>query len=203
MGSIRTFDIAQIRQKFEIKTFIETGTLWGDGVDYALDSGFENVISIEINEILANKAKQKYVNDSRVTIIHGSSCKVLESILSEINEPVLFWLDAHFPGADANLDVYKADIDAADNVPLELELAIISRRKHKDIIICDDLWLYEDVPQSSWGTFNDHCKRYGHNISRQDLVRDGMPGVFEQLFTNTHNMSRDFNDQGFLIFKPL
>ena len=59
MGSIRTFDIAQIKDKANIKTFIETGTLWGNGVDYALESGFDKIISIEINSQLAEKAKDK------------------------------------------------------------------------------------------------------------------------------------------------
>jgi hypothetical protein len=202
MGSINTFDITQIRNKFNINTFIETGTLWGAGVDYALASGFERIISIEINETLANSAKNKYINEPRVTIIQGNSSLVLVDILKNIKEPVLFWLDAHFPGADANLAAYKTELDAAENVPLEAELNIISQRLYKDIIICDDLWLYEDVPQSTWGSFNDHCKRYGHNVTREDLVKDGMPAVFEQMFINTHNMSRDYNDQGFLIFKP-
>ena len=203
MGSIRTFDIAQIKDKANIKTFIETGTLWGNGVDYALESGFDKIISIEINSQLADKAKEKYKNESRVTIIEGSSPLVLREILPGINEPALFWLDAHFPGADANLDAYKAELDASDNVPLEIELSIIKNRPYKDVIICDDLWLYEEVPLSKWSNFNDHCKSYGHNITREQLVKDGMPEIFEQMFIKTHKMTRDFNDQGFLIFKPL
>lgn len=202
MGSINNFDITQIRNKFNINTFIETGTLWGAGVDYALASGFERIISIEINETLANSAKNKYINESRVTIIQGNSSLILSDILKDIKEPVLFWLDAHFPGADANLEEYKTELSSAENVPLETELNIISQRLYKDIIICDDLWLYEDVPQSTWGSFNEHCKRYGHNVKREDLVKDGMPAVFEQMFINTHSMSRNYNDQGFLIFKP-
>lgn len=203
MGSIRTFDISQIRDRTGIETFIETGTLWGAGVDYALESGFKKIISIEINTQLADKAKEKYSNEPKVTIIEGSSPVVLRDILPSINAPVLFWLDAHFPGADANLDAYKAELDASDNVPLEIELSIIKDRDCKDIIICDDLWLYEDVPQSKWGKFNDHCKTYGHNITREQLVKDGMPAIFESMFCRTHTMTRDFNDQGFLIFKPL
>jgi len=30
-----------------------------------------------------------------------------------------------------------------------------------------------------------------------------MPEIFENMFCRTHKMTRDFNDQGFLIFKPL
>ena len=119
-----------------------------------------------------------------------------------MKEPALFWLDAHFPGVDANLAAFKADMESNKNVPLEIELDIISRRQYNDVIICDDLWLYEDVPQSSWPSFNEHCRQHGHNIKREDLVRDGMPAVFEQMFKKTHAMTRKFNDQGFLIFTP-
>jgi hypothetical protein len=202
MGSIRTFDIKQIKDKLKINTFIETGTLWRHGVDYAIESGFNKIISIEINEDLAEKAKEKYKNDDRVTIICGNSSKVLKDILTDIKEPVLFWLDAHFPGVDAHLAAFKAGIDSNKNVPLEIELDIISRRLINDVIICDDLWLYEDVPQSSWPTFNEHCRQCGHNIKREDLVKDGMPAIFEKMFNKTHVMTRDFHDQGFLIFTP-
>lgn len=202
MGSIRTFDINQIRNNRQINTFIETGTLHGDGVDYALEAGFAKVISIEINEQLATAAKKKYETEPRVTIYQGNSPDVLRDILPEIHEPVLFWLDAHFPGGDAKLAEYKDELDPDKNVPLEVELKLINKREYDDVIICDDLWIYENYSSPKWGTFNDHCRNHGHNITREELVKDGMPEVFEQLFIDTHEMSRVHQDQGFLVFKP-
>jgi hypothetical protein len=202
MGSIRTFDIKQIQEKRNINTFIETGTLHGDGVDYALEVGYKNIISIEINEQLASAAKDKYKNEPRVTIYCGNSPDVLRDILPNIKEPVVFWLDAHFPGGDARLAEYKDELDPDKNVPLEVELSLISNRGYDDVIICDDLWIYEDWQSPGWGTFNEHCRSHGHNITREELVKDGMPEVFKQLFINTHEMSRVYSDQGFLVFKP-
>lgn len=201
MGSIRKIDIQQARNKCEIKTFVETGTLYGDGVDFALESGFERIISIEINKELVDCAREKYRNEPRVTILHGNSPDVLSELLPTIKEPILFWLDAHFPGCDANLASYKDELDAAKRVPLELELKCISSRNTKDVIICDDLWIYEDW-KTATGTFNEHCRAHGHEITREELCIEGTLQSFESLFEKTHKVVKVYQDQGYLIFIP-
>lgn len=201
MGSIRTFDIQQIKNKRNINTFIETGTLYGDGVDFALDSGFERVISIEINEELVNRARTKYANNNKVTILHGNSPDVLKTLLPSIDEPVLFWLDAHFPGCDANLASYRDELDKSKRIPLEDELTIIGQHKFDNVIICDDLWIYEDWI-TSMGTFNEHCKSHGHDITREELCADVNLDKLEKILYRTHDMSKVYKDQGFIIFKP-
>jgi hypothetical protein len=202
MGSIRTFDLKNIAQAKNITTFIETGTLYGDGVDYALECGFEKIISIEINETLYQQAKNKYATNPRVQILLGNSPDVLKEILPTIKEPVLFWLDAHFPGCDANLASYKSEINLSKKIPLEAELSLISKRGNDDVIIADDLWIYEDWG-SSWGTFNEHCKKCGHDITREELVGDKkMIDVFVEMLSQTHKFERVLKDQGFLVFKP-
>jgi hypothetical protein len=201
MGSIRKIDVQQIRKKCKITTLIETGTLYGDGVDFALESGFEKIISIEINEQLVELAKKKYANEPRVTIIHGNSPDALRELLPTITEPVVFWLDAHFPGCDANLASYKDEIDQTKKVPLEQELEIIASHNYDDIVICDDLWIYEDWNTSS-GTFNEHCNRHGHDIRREELCEEGTLERFEKLFEKTHKVIKIYEDQGYLVFIP-
>jgi hypothetical protein len=201
MGSIRSFDIKNIRDKRSIHTFIETGTLYGDGVDYAIDSGFKRIISIEINEELVKKAKIKYANNSNVEILLGNSPDVLEQLLPSIAEPVLFWLDAHFPGCDANLASYRDELNNEKRVPLESELKLISQRAQQDVIICDDLWIYEDW-ETSTGTFNTHCKKHGHDITREELCKDVTLNTFKKMFHSTHELSTVYIDQGFIVLKP-
>jgi hypothetical protein len=50
MGTIRKFNLKEIREKTGINVFVETGTLYGDGTDYAIDAGFLKIISIEIDK---------------------------------------------------------------------------------------------------------------------------------------------------------
>jgi predicted O-methyltransferase YrrM len=200
MGSIRKFDIKNIKEKQNINIFVETGTLYGDGVDYALSSGFDTIISIEINAQLAQAAREKYKNIPQVQIIEGNSAEVIDTICKQIQEPILFWLDAHFPGADAGLCGHLDEADYNARVPLEKELESIYNRNKKDIIICDDLWMYEDGPYES-GTFNEHSKRHGHNITREQVCGHDL-SHFYNLFSNTHNFKKYYSHQGYLVMLP-
>ncbi len=176
MGTIRAIDIIELKTQYNIHTFVETGTLYGDGVDYALDAGFAK-------------------------ILQGNSPDVLDELLPTINEPVLFWLDAHFPGCDAGLATYRDEIDLTKKVPLEKELTIISQRFHRDVIVCDDLWIYEDW-QTRTGTFNQHCARHGHDVKREELCDEGALDRFVSLFQETHNVTKIYEHQGYLVFTP-
>jgi hypothetical protein len=88
------------KYKKNIKIFIETGSADGDGIDSALNAGFEKIISIELNPILYEKCKNRFKNNSNVELFCGSSEVLLPTILSKINEPFLLWLDAHFSGGE-------------------------------------------------------------------------------------------------------
>lgn len=202
MGTIRRFDLQDLAIGHDVKTFIETGTLYGDGVDYALACGFTKIISIEIDEELAKQAQIKYQSVPEVTIYQGESTKVLEQILPIIAEPAVFWLDAHFPGVDAHKASIDQPVDRAVKIPLEYELQLIKQRNKPDIIICDDLWIYSDW-ETQTGTFDTHCKNHGHNITRKELEVDGLLEKFEQMFEDAHKMSLYYEDQGYLAFIPV
>ena len=201
MGSINVFNLKEIKEKTGINLFIETGTLHGDGVDYALNQGFEKIISIEINEQLASIATNKYKNNKNIQIICGNSSDVLEQILPSLTEPALFWLDAHFPGVDARLSTPKSEKDKKKNIPLEWELSIIKEHAITPFIICDDLWIYEDWVTNT-GTLNEHCKNHNIDITREYLDVDGALERMEMMFNITHNLKKVYQDQGYLVFMP-
>ena len=73
MGSIRTFDLKEIKDNCNTSVFVETGTLHGDGIDYALEYGFDSLYSIEIDQTLYTKALAKYIDNTNVNILKGSS----------------------------------------------------------------------------------------------------------------------------------
>lgn len=200
MGTIRRFSLMEIKGKTGIDVFVETGTLYGHGVDYALESGINKIISIEINDELADKAIEKYSQEKKVTIIKGDSSEVIPQLASTIHEPSIFWLDAHFPGADAGLSGYRDTENYNTRVPLEAELLAISKRRLPDVIICDDLWLYEDGPFDC-GSFDEHSRRHGHNITRKEVCGNSL-NVIYQVYEETHSISKYYDHQGYLVILP-
>lgn len=85
--------------------FIETGTNQGRCVGIALNLGFEEIYSIEIDEELFEKAMQKYRSFCNVIIYQGDSGEVLEYILSLLKEPATIYLDAH--KSNENTQIWK------------------------------------------------------------------------------------------------
>ena len=76
--------------------FIETGSYYGGGIEFAIEAGFKNIISIEITQKYYELCKEKFKNNKNVKIVLGDSVKELGNILSKINKPVTFWLDGHY-----------------------------------------------------------------------------------------------------------
>ena len=60
MGAISIFDLKDAQKYNETPYFVETGTLYGDGVKYAMKQGFKEIHSIEIEPTLYKKAKEKF-----------------------------------------------------------------------------------------------------------------------------------------------
>jgi hypothetical protein len=89
---------SEVLKRYPNKYFVETGTNLGDGIYAALDAGFDKIISIEIHEPSYQFAKDRLKHLSQVIIVKGDTSKDLWSYISEINEPITFWLDAHWSG---------------------------------------------------------------------------------------------------------
>lgn len=112
---------------------VETGTYQGDGVETALALGFQKVISIELFEVLYTPVKEKFKNDSRVTLHCGDSAIILGDVIKDVNEKITFWLDGHvFPNQEIILGVKAC--------PLIEELALIAKHPIKEhVIMIDDM----------------------------------------------------------------
>lgn len=83
-------------KKFPNPVFVETGTYVGDGVQAALDFGFEEIHSIELGRELYEHCCRRFSGDDRVHIHHGDSATVLGPVISGITRRITFWLDGHF-----------------------------------------------------------------------------------------------------------
>lgn len=204
MGTIKRFEISEIRDKYGIDTFVETGTMYGESVDFALEQGFTDIYSIEIEDVLYESAKLKYINNDNVHILHGDSSQVLPTLLSDLDKGALFWLDAHFPGADMGLRTYESclELDYDTRLPLEQELTAIAKhsKNYKNVVVADDLWIYEEG-QYGAGSMNEHAKAHNQNITKETVCGKDASFAYN-LFEETHEIKKYYPDQGYLVFLP-
>lgn len=73
---------------------VETGSFRGDSAE-ELARCVDQVSTIELDPILSRRVSQRFAGNGHVRVCSGSSTTVLPAILAEVNQPVLFWLDAH------------------------------------------------------------------------------------------------------------
>ena len=115
-------------KRFAPKVFVETGTFRGDGIQSALDDGFEFVYSIELDPWLFQKAHERFENNDKVLVIRGDSSRVLKYLI--LPEPCVFYLDAHWSGFGSETPL-----------PLLGELETIGKRPPGDVVVIDDMRL--------------------------------------------------------------
>lgn len=137
-------------QKYLSPVFVETGSYLGDGIQQAINAGFEKIISIELSDKYFSICKKKFENNSNVTLIKGDSAFVLYDVIKDIDSKITFWLDGHHSCGDTALGAYWA--------PLMQELDAIKKHKRNDhIILIDDMRCW-NVPNPI------------HGFSESDLV---------------------------------
>jgi hypothetical protein len=178
-------------------TFLETGTGFGFGVQHARIFPFINILSVEILGAEVQRLRPAFSSDRRVQLFHGQSTEVLRQLLPQIPGNIIFWLDAHFPGAHHQVQGYDAEKDLDLRLPLERELMLIKelRAGKRDVILIDDLRIYEE-DQFEWGNMKD--------VGQQNVAKPDSRFLYE-LFRETHDSHRFLNHSGYfaLIPKPV
>lgn len=195
MGQLNeAIQVKNVLDFYDIENFVETGTGAAEVVRSVCEINKNlNVHTIEIIEEIYNKNKISYSYLSNVNWHLGQSSEVLPNIISELSGNTLFWLDAHFPGADFGIASYGDEPDIDKRLPLKSELELIVKNKDvkNDVFVIDDLRIYEDGPFED-GSWADR-KKYGG---------DGIDFV-DELFEETHYVVRSYNKQGFIILFPI
>jgi hypothetical protein len=187
MGDLGAHPIRVYKEKYGLTAMLETGTGHGSGVNVGVRSGFTKILTCEIDRDNWNRAMDENVSPF-IHFIHfylGDSVEVLPTMLDQLNgERLLIWLDAHLG---------EAPIDK--RLPLEKELQILTSKRDcsKDVIIVDDLRLYD---RTLWGpnAFNiyKHVKNPEMNISKEEI---------EGFFLN-HKIIISTKNEGALVFLP-
>lgn len=94
-NAVKQMIVKGYANRFKTSIFIETGTYLGDMV-FEMINIFSKIYSIELSDKLYEKAKKKFSGYKDISILKGDSSRVLPKILNKIEEPCLFWLDAHY-----------------------------------------------------------------------------------------------------------
>ena len=118
------------------RTFIETGSYYGDGIQKALDAGFENIISIEITPKYYELCKEKFKDYPNVKIILGDTVNVLPEILKNTTEACTIWVDAHYTEPSTNFGTKWC--------PLMEELENLKNGLIPHTILIDDLRVWTE-----------------------------------------------------------
>lgn len=207
MGALKDLNILPIIHKYDTKVFVETGLGLSTGVMRIMqpEFGMRGIISIDIDKDLVDHAIKTFKFDSRILILNMHSVDGLKHILPQVRleYPILAFLDAHFMASDYHLDDRKlnkhSDGDVSKRLPLWDELktwkSIRIDRGAKDVIICDDIFLY-----SRDNHFDDNVERLGSGAVPDDQ-RDYLP-KFIELFKETHIPKIIYEAQGTLMLLP-
>jgi len=204
MGELTEFDVDKYINKYNLKIYFETGTGKSVSLSYALRYNFEYFYSVDIDKEFIEDARNKF-NNSNLILIHNYSHLALKEYIPQIdkNKPILFFLDAHFPGADFHKITYEESLRKflSDSLPLEKEINIITslRNTSNDVFIIDDFMLYDNN--------NDYkAKKDGH-IWKYKWLQDELnlptdPKFIYDTFSSTHELNIDIRSQGYLIITP-
>jgi len=82
-------------ERFPNHYFVETGTYAGDGIKFALRAKFNEIYSIEIDQILFRNATKKFAANKNVHVSLGDSGVMLWEVIKNLDKPITFWLDGH------------------------------------------------------------------------------------------------------------
>lgn len=89
--------VESYRKRFRTRVFVETGTFAGGMID-AVARRFDRVFSIELDPTWHARAVERFRSLPQVTLLLGDSGERLADVLRQLDEPALFWLDAHYSG---------------------------------------------------------------------------------------------------------
>ena len=144
MGLLKQHKLTDYIDRYNLKYYFETGTGKAECLEYALRYPFEEYWTVDIDEDLIEESFNKFKNMSKnINLLIGKSTEILDEYVPQIpkESPTLFYLDAHFPGADFQKCTYEESIreHKKDAFPLEEEVDVILEKRDisKDVFIGD------------------------------------------------------------------
>lgn len=128
--AVKQRTVREYGERFGLDCFVETGTCLGAMLD-AVRGCFKRIYSIELDKALFENAEIRFRSYRHIRLLQGDSGDLLPSILREIQQPCLFWLDAHYSGG------FTAKGEAETPVLKELESVLLHDVSGHSILIDD------------------------------------------------------------------
>lgn len=205
MGCLREHNLNDYLKNYNLEYYFETGTGKAECLSYAIQYQFKEFYTVDIDEELVEEAYNKLKDSGKqINLLIGKSTEVLREYTSKIpkESPTLFFLDAHFPGADFHKCTYEESIRThlKDAFPLEEEIQIIldNRDISNDVFIIDDFVLYED---GEYDCLNHNCI-WEYDWLQEELDLKTNSKFLYDAFEKTHDLKKDLRSQGYLIVTP-
>ena len=131
-GFVKHIILQEYARRFPCDVFVETGTFRGNTVS-AMSEYFGEIHSIELDPVLASRARRIFNSDPHITIHEGDSSVILKDVLEQIGEKsVMFWLDGHYYAGVERL--------VEDESPIVGELEAIRNSKvDPAVVLVDDV----------------------------------------------------------------
>jgi hypothetical protein len=130
--------VLQYAREFGLTTLVETGTYYGEMIA-AVAAEFRRVYSIEIDPTLVKLARERFRRFSHVTLLEGDSQTTVPSLLPELKEACLWWLDAGYCG-------WAGQSRSSGRLGVEMQ-AVLADRIHRHIILMDDADGVQDLAE--------------------------------------------------------
>lgn len=134
--------------KYPNRYFVESGSYRGDAIQQALDAGFQQIRSMDVDKenvtFCHNRFdlyRGKYPN---IYIRQGDSSKDFYQLFGGIREPITFWLDAHS-------QLFEDEMEMGCPFPLLKELEQIAAHPVKNhTILIDDVLVLTHPDVTGW-----------------------------------------------------
>jgi len=134
-----------------LRVAVETGTNLGESTA-VLSEMVDRVWTVELSPKYAEWARARHAATPAITLLEGDSATVLAGLAPRLDQPALYWLDAHWCAGDsAGYDSQcplLGEIEAIDTSPAAAESAILIDDA-SFFLACP----YPDYRRSDWPTF--------------------------------------------------
>jgi len=126
--------VKDYQRRFGPRVFVETGTFAGDMIEAVADR-FDRAYSIELDDRWYANAVERFKDRPSITVLHGDSASRLRDVVAALEQPALFWLDAHYSGPLTARGVLDS--------PIVQELEIIRAHPVRGhVVLIDDMRVF-------------------------------------------------------------
>jgi hypothetical protein len=112
----------------------------------------------------------------------------------------LFWLDAHFPGADSGLAKYEDEPEIGRRLPLRDEIRLIRaiRPDALDVLLIDDARIFQPELDGRADLYVSGLRKDWPPLRGVDRT----PDFIREAYGKTHGIVCDFSDQHYFVIVP-